>query len=71
MSIEHVYRHGSVALQVRQIVLHDSFQGNDDFQADIALISLESKAELSPDVLPACFSPDVDFIEKGVVGEVQ
>ncbi len=56
--------------QVREILIHDSFQGSDDFQADIALLSLESKVELSLFVIPACYSSHVDLVEKDAIGEV-
>jgi hypothetical protein len=59
-----------IVLQVRQIIIHESFQGDDHFQADIALLSLDSKVELSLTVMPACFNPDVDLISKGAIGEV-
>jgi hypothetical protein len=58
-------------VQVRQILLHDSFQESDNFQADIAVLSLESKAELSPFVIPACYSLYVDLVEKDAIGEVE
>jgi hypothetical protein len=50
--------------------VHESYQMQDDFQADIALLSLETEVQLNQNIIPACFSPDVDLIQKDAVGDV-
>jgi hypothetical protein len=60
----------SLSCQVRDITVHDAFQGNYDYQADIAVLSVESKIHLSPRVIPACYSSHIDFVEKDAMGEV-
>jgi len=56
-------------LQVREIVLHESYEGASlGYSADIAVMAVDD-VKLSNTVLPACFG-GVDETEVGALGEV-
>lgn len=57
---------------VRRVIIHPDYRQDEpnNFEGDIALMELENRVTLGPDLLPICLPDNETFYDKGLMGYV-